>query len=607
VKIVLETLPRDLKGIYYYLKMERQMLQHASKKNTIGSIFHTVVKKYPHKTAFVNVESGEKFTFTEIEKLANQFGNYFLSQGLKKGDVVALMLNNRPEYVAIWLGLSKIGVVTALLNTNLRSDSLAHCIKLSKAANVIIGCDHQKIYEEDMKKGYLDSSLRLFVFGEDALLPGLKAENLKELIKTASAAEPPKNKEINFKTVLIYIYTSGTTGLPKAAVFTHSRYYMAACGPGLFMGVKPHDVFYSVMPLYHTAGGVMGIGSTMLQGCTSVIRKKFSASRYWEECIEHKCTNSNYIGEICRYLLAQPPKPAEKQHRIRIMFGNGLRPSIWNEFVTRFQIKSISEFYGSTEGNANLCNFDNTVGACGFLPLISNILPVIPIMLIKVNEETGERIRDENGLCVKCKPGESGELIGKIIKTSAAQDFTGYLSEKDTKKKQIHDVFTKGDVGFSSGDIVYMDEKGYIFFKDRTGDTFRWKGENVSTTEVESAINKTIGLKDVSVYGVEIPNTDGRAGMAAIMDDNVENDVKSLSENLKDKLPAYARPLFLRFCHTFEITGTHKIKKTQLQKDNYDLAQCGTDKLYYFESSSGSFKPLTAEAYENIKQGRIKF
>jgi solute carrier family 27 fatty acid transporter 1/4 len=373
------------------------------------------------------------------------------------------------------------------------------------------------------------------------------------------------------------------------------------------MGVKPHDRVYITMPLYHTAAGIIGIGSTILAGTTSVIRKKFSASRFWEECVEHECTVSQYIGEICRYLLAQPVKPTEKQHKIKLMFGNGLRPNIWKEFVERFQIKNICELYGATEGNANLCNFDNTIGACGFLPIISTVLPVLPMSLIKVNEETGEIIRDKNGLCIKCMPGESGEMVGKIIKNNPLKDFTGYLSEKDTRKKQIKDVFSKGDVGFSSGDILYMDEKGYIFFKDRTGDTFRWKGENVSTTEVEAIIHKIIGLKDATVYGVEIPNTDGRAGMAAIVDVDIENTLKSLNEKLKEMLPAYARPLFIRFCHNVETTGTYKLKKAQLQKESFDPVQCGTDKVYYFETSSNSFKLLTAKSYEDIIQGRIKY
>jgi solute carrier family 27 fatty acid transporter 1/4 len=286
------------------------------------------------------------------------------------------------------------------------------------------------------------------VFGEGPLLPSLNAENLIQNVKNVPTAEPPKNAELNFKTTVIYIYTSGTTGLPKAAVFTHARYYMAACGPFMMMGVKPHDRVYLTMPMYHTAAGIMGIGSTMLAGTTSVIRKKFSASRFWDECIQYECTVSQYIGEVCRYLLAQPMKPSENQHKIRLMFGNGLRPNIWKEFVNRFQIKDICELYGATEGNANLCNFDNTVGACGFLPIISTILPVLPMSLIKVDDETGEIIRDKNGLCIKCMPGECGEMVGKIIKGNPLKEFTGYLSEKDTKKNKFMTYFRKETLDF---------------------------------------------------------------------------------------------------------------------------------------------------------------
>lgn len=311
---------------------------------------------------------------------------------------------------------------------------------------------------------------------------------------------------------------------------------------------------------------------------------------------------AQYIGEMCRYVLAVPPKPTDTQHSVRLIFGNGLRPQIWSEFVERFNIGKVVEFYGATEGNANIGNNDNTIGAIGF---ISRIIPAIyPISIIKVDPVSGEPIRDARGLCLPCKPNEPGVFIGKIIPNNPSRAFLGYVDKEASKKKVVEDVFRKGDMAFISGDILVADELGYLYFKDRTGDTFRWKGENVSTSEVEAVVSNLINYKDAVVYGVEVRGQEGRAGMAAIFDPDSEVELNVLAEGVRKALPSYARPIFIRVLRKLEMTGTYKLKKVDLQKEGFNPSKIN-DVMYYLDST-GTYAQLTNEIYDQINNGNIR-
>ncbi|KAE9544580.1 hypothetical protein AGLY_000122 [Aphis glycines] len=372
-----------------------------------------------------------------------------------------------------------------------------------------------------------------------------------------------------------------------------------AMGAKHIAGISEHDVVYTPLPLYHTAGGILGVSSVLLGGSTCVIRSKFSASNYWIDCLKFECTVAQYIGEMCRYCLASPPSEADKTHQVRLIMGNGLRPQIWTDFVTRFNIKQVAEFYGATEGNANMMNTTNKVGAVGFIPFIGE--PFYPVTLIRVDPDTNEPIRGKYNLCIKCKVGEPGLLVGKIRKTTE-NSFSGYVEKSASEKKIIKDVFSKGDKVFNSGDVLIRDEYNFYYFKDRTGDTFRWKGENVSTSEVEAAISNIVKLKDCIVYGVEIPHTEGKAGMVAIVDESNDLDLDKLSTGINKSLPAYARPLFLRIVKTpVSLTGTFKMKKNDVQNDGFDLTKVAEDPLYFNEGRK--FVPLTQELHDSIVNG----
>lgn len=307
---------------------------------------------------------------------------------------------------------------------------------------------------------------------------------------------------------------------------------------------------------------------------------------------------------MCRYCLSTPGQQTDTSHNLRMVFGNGLRPQIWPQFVKRFNIPQVCEFYGATEGNANIVNVDNVVGAIGF---VSRIIPAVyPISIIKADQDTGEPIRGPNGLCQLCKPNEPGVFVGKIIPNNPSRAFLGYVDKTASSKKIVRDVFKKGDSAFLSGDILTADECGNLFFVDRTGDTFRWKGENCSTSEIEAQVSNEAGYRDSVVYGVEIVNVEGRAGMVAISDPEKTLNLKELGQNLRKALPTYARPQFLRILEKIDMTGTCKLKKVDLQKEGFD-PNVVSDKLYFLNAKTNEYEPLTVEVYEKILSQDIRF
>ncbi|XP_044161921.1 long-chain fatty acid transport protein 4-like [Bufo gargarizans] len=601
MKVFYKTIGRDLRGAFTLVRVKLQVKRHLRENNTVPVIFKECVRRHPNKTALIFESTGASWTFQELDEFSNAVANFLYAEGFRSGDVIALFMENCNEYVGFWLGMAKIGVEAALINFNLRLDALEHCFSVSNSKAVIFG--------QEMSQAMMDvyammgKSVNLYCLGEcdrSALPPS--TEFIASLLQSASRL-PPKDPGRSFTDKLFYIYTSGTTGLPKAAIVVHSRYFRMAALVHYGFGMRSDDVIYDCLPLYHSAGNIVGMGQCVLLGLTVVIKKKFSASRFWDDCVKYNCTIVQYIGEICRYLLNQPVREAESQHRVRMALGNGLRPAIWSEFVSRFGVPQIAEFYGATECNCSLGNFDNNVGSCGFN---SRILPfVYPIRLMKVNEETMELIRSPQGLCIPCQPGEPGQLVGRIVQSDPLRRFDGYVNESATNKKIAKNVFKHGDMAYLSGDVLVMDELGYMYFRDRTGDTFRWKGENVSTTEVEGILSRLLGQADVVVYGVEVPGTEGRAGMAAIADPDHKSDLEKFVKDLKKALPGYAFPVFLRLLPEVNKTGTYKFQKTDMRKEGFDPLVV-KDALYVLDSQQGKYIRVDDEIYKKIQLGKLK-
>ncbi|KAG9354171.1 hypothetical protein JZ751_012295 [Albula glossodonta] len=567
--IFMKTVGRDLHAAGVLLRVKLNVKRHLRERNTIPKIFNETVQRYGDKTALIFEGTGEAWTFKQLDAYSNRVANFLLERGFKEGDVVALFMENRSQYVGLWLGMAKIGVEAALINFNLRLDALVHCINISSAKAVRV--------------------------------PG-GTEWLDPLLE-AALSHLPSPPHRCFTDRLFYIYTSGTTGMPKAAIVVHSRYYRMAALVYYGFRMRSDDVLYDCLPLYHSAGNIVGVGQCLIHGMTVVIKRKFSASRFWDDCVKYNCTIVQYIGEICRYLLNQPVRDTERQHHVRMALGNGLRQSIWDEFTSRFNVPQIAEFYGATECNCSLGNFDNKVGACGFN---SQILPFIyPIRLVRVDEETMELLRGPDGVCIPCKPGEPGQLVGRIIQNDPLRRFDGYINQTATNKKIAQNVFKKGDSAYLSGDVLIMDKYGYMYFKDRTGDTFRWKGENVSTTEVEGTLSRILDMKDVVVYGVEVPGAEGKAGMAAIADPTHATDLERFGRDLEKALPPYARPVFLRFLPEVNKTGTYKFQKTEMRREGFD-PRLVSDKLYFLDPSRGRYVELDLELHSSILSGKQK-
>ncbi|XP_075946886.1 long-chain fatty acid transport protein 1-like [Anarhichas minor] len=601
--VALRTIKRDLMCLVVILRVRFSMSRNLRNGSTIPALFAQVVALHPDKPALIYEATGEVWSFRELQERCHAVAHWALAQGWAEGDVVAVYMESQPLVVALWLGLAMVGVEAALINHNLREHSLLHCVGVSGARAMVFGAEMRDAVSEVSDS--LQPHMVLFGSGEqdgEEKLCSLRVQSLDALLDRSPKHPPRHTLRKDFNDRLFYIYTSGTTGMPKAAVVVHSRYYRIAAFGFHSFGLCHNDVIYNCLPLYHSAGTIMGVGQCLLFGLTVVVRRKFSASRFWDDCVKHKCTVIQYIGEICRYLLAQPVRSSEAHHRVRVAIGNGLRPSVWEEFVQRFRIPRIGEFYGATECNCSLLNIDGKVGACGFN---SRILPSFyPIRLVRVQEENGELLRDSQGLCIPCLPGEPGMLVGRINHNDPLRRFDGYADKDSTNQKIAHNVFKVGDSAYVSGDMLVMDEYGYIYFRDRSGDTFRWRGENVSTTEVEGVLSRLLGHAVVAVYGASVPGVEGKAGMAAIAHAGGEFDLDAFLIAVQKALPSYARPVFLRLMPSVDTTGTFKIQKTRLQREGYK-PQDSSEKIYFLNGRAGRYEAVTDELHNAIMEGRV--
>jgi len=539
-------------------------------------------------------------TYREFDALANRYAHWARSRNLRRSDVIGLVMTNRAEYLAAWLGFSKVGIATALINTNLSGQALAHCLNIVGVAQVVADEDTWKQVED--ARPFVTRTVMLWVIG---LKPQDEADarrNLDNAVRSGSSVRPLRSVRdgLTNRDTALYIYTSGTTGLPKAARIPHSRArtYMRA-----FAGCTrstPQDRIFNVLPLYHSTGGLVGVGPALLNGGRLILRKKFSASSFWKDVKDSQATMFVYIGELCRYLVNCPPHEDERAHKLTLAFGNGLRPDVWTEFQSRFAIPNILEFYGSTEGNVSLFNFDGKPGAIGRVPKMMK--KQINIRLVRFDVDTNEPVRGPNGLCQEASPGEIGEAIG-AIGNDIRHDFSGYADKAASQKKVLTDVFARGDKWFRTGDLMRQDSEGYFYFIDRIGDTYRWKGENVSTSEVEQRLAEAPGVKEVIAYGVPVPGAEGKAGMVTLVMDG-KFSAKDFAAYASEQLPPYARPMFVRIAKNLETTGTFKYRKVDLVADGFDPEKVGAG-LYVRGGKSG-YQKLSSAGYEEILNGTFR-
>ena len=543
------------------------------------------------------VFEGKTLTYGEFDALANRYAHWGTGRGLKRGQTVAILLPNRPDFIAAWYGLNKIGVTAALINSHLTGPALAHCMKLADAGHIIV--DEETAPALEAIRELLGKAITIWTLGR----PDGDQRNLTTALKGSSAVRPEREQArfgLTAKDTALYIFTSGTTGLPKAARITHSRAQLYMRGFAAATGAKPDDRIYCALPLYHATGGLCAMGAALLNGGVFILARKFSATAFWDEVIAAEATMFVYIGELCRYLVNQPPSERERKHKVRLIFGNGLRPDVWRKVRVRFRIRDVLEFYGSTEGNVSMFNFDGRLGAIGRSPRY--LRRYFNVRLVKFDVDTEEVVRGENGLCVEAKPREIGECIGEIGQ-DVRRSYTGYADAAATQKKVLHDVFKPGDAWFATGDLMMQDRDGYFYFVDRIGDTFRWKGENVSTTEVAERMSAIAGVHEATVYGVQVGKADGRAGMASLVA-GPEFDIKTLHEKLEGELPDYAQPVFIRMQPEMEVTGTFKYRKMDLVADGFN-----PDRVHgplYYKSLNKGYVKLTKPTYAKIVSGGVR-
>jgi citronellyl-CoA synthetase len=567
----------------------------SNRNNSWGLELEKTTDKYPENAAVKSPDGS--LTYRELNERANRFAHYLILKGVCRGDVVTLCFENRPELLAAYCGCSKVGAIASLINTNQRGESLVHSFNLNRGKVVIIGEECYDFISEARAAIDLEKSALCMVRDTGKIAPKDIVDITDELARM-SAENPTTTPSVTLKDAVAYVYTSGTTGgLPKAAVIINKRAVSAMFWFGrVVMRVRPSDTIYIPLPFFHTNAITVGWPPALYNGAAVALRRKFSASKFLDDVRQFGVTHFVYVGEVCRYLMSQPAQPDDHKTTLKYIIGNGLRPDIWMSFKKRFGIKKVYEFYGAAEGVGvftNLFNFDYSVGTS-----------LTPFALVAYDTENDVPVRNEQGFLKKVGKGETGLLIMEI---SEKTPFPGYSDKKKTEEKIFRDAFSKGDMWFNTGDMLRNMGFRHAQFADRVGDTFRWKGENVSTQEVEKAIDTFRGVSSSAVYGVSIPGSDGKAGMAAIIkDEETPLDISKLAGHLKTSLPKYAVPLFVRFVPDFEWTATHKIKKTNLKTQGYDPSQV-KEEVYVLLPESKGYVPLNNEIFRDMVAGKYKF
>ncbi len=581
---------RVIGELRYLIPVLRYKFPDPDDHASLAHSFQDATEKFSNRP-FLYFED-ETWTYSQINKAANSLANYFLSNGVKQGDRVVMFMENRPSFVISLIALNKIGSIAVLINTSLTGDPLVHCINSSDSVKCIVGAERAKPLEDVLDQINI-TSREDFLWVEDGLNYSLPewATDLKANIDSSKDENLEETNSVKAKDVACYIFTSGTTGVPKAAICPNQKLMAASINIKMAgYRINETDCMHNSLPLYHSTGLMLGLCAVIQAGASTFIKRKFSASSFWEEVQKYNTTALVYIGELCRYLANQDPTQAELNNPLKVMVGNGLRPDVWDIFKDRFGVNRIVEIYGASEGNAlfmNLLNKDKTIGMTN-----------ADVALIEYDVAEDKILKSDDGFCKKIINYDPGLLIVRIGPNAV---FNGYTDAQATEKKILRDVFEEGDAWFNTGDLIKIVDVGYSLgkthyqFVDRVGDTFRWKSENVSTNEVGEILN---GYKDVNmsnVYGVKIPGCEGRAGMAAFSLDDAEGfDWDGFSHYVESSLPKYARPLFIRIIQEMDTTGTFKLKKNDLRNEAFDVSKV-TDPVYCLKPNSANYEVLDDE------------
>lgn len=559
--------------------LEAVKVLETRKDVTLPALIHEMAVAHGERPALIGER--DRLSYAHLSARLKRYANWAQSKGLGAGDTICLLMPNCPEYPAIWLGLTQAGCAVALLNTTLDGDALAHCITAAASKNLIFSKAFLPVIEA--AKGRLPATMQYWLDGA--------ADSQTWLQRMELESDAPEQTRVphtpSARDVALLIYTSGTTGLPKAARLTHGRLIEWSFWFAGMWEAGPADRVYNCLPAYHSTGGIVAIGAMLVRGGAVVMRARFSARRFWDDIVAEKCTIFIYIGELCRYLIQDKVADRAVGHQLRLCSGNGLGREVWEKFQARFAIPRIIEFYAATEGSVSLYNCAGKPGAIGHVP--GFLRHNFPVTLVKLDAEAGDVLRGEDGLCRICGPGEAGEALGRIAGGShmPSRQFDGYTDDAASARKILRDVRAEGDAWFRTGDLMRQDEMGFYYFVERLGDTFRWKGENVSTEEVANVLRACGGVQEAIVFGVAIPGFEGRAGMAAITTASgfCSN---TLLAHVERHLPDYARPVFIRICASLDLTGTFKYRKERFVREGF-LSAAHADAVWYYDRQARQF------------------
>ncbi|WP_223487616.1 long-chain-acyl-CoA synthetase [Pseudomonas sp. A-RE-19] len=592
---IARAIPRVVKG------MKAANVKDPTQSCGLGWSFEQATVRNPEGPALLQGEVA--LTYVQVNQWANRIAHYLIAQGIGKGDVVAIFIENRPELLVTILAVAKVGAISALLNTSQTRDTLAHSLNLVAPVAIVVGEELVPAFNAVRERVSIDAARTWFVADQDTYRdPGNSPDGFINLMAASCEAcsdNPASSQQVFLDDPCFYIYTSGTTGLPKAGVFKHGRWMRSSASFGLIaLDMQPQDVVYCTLPLYHATGLCVCWGSAIIGASGFAIRRKFSASQFWSDVRKYRATTLGYVGELCRYLVDQPRSVDDSRHCVTKMIGNGLRPGAWSEFKTRFAVNHICELYAASDGNigfTNILNFDNTIG-----------FSLMAWELVAYDHDSGAPTRDAQGFMHKVAKGEQGLLLARIDDKAPLD---GYTDPQKTAKVVLHDVFKKGDRYFNTGDLLRNIGFGHAQFVDRLGDTYRWKGENVSTTEVENILLQHPHIAEAVAYGVEIHNTNGRAGMAAITpaESLATLDFSELLAFARQQMPAYAVPLFLRVKVKMETTATFKYQKTRLKDEAFDPSKTGEDPIYAWLPGTQTYVQVTEQVLADIYGGRYRY
>ncbi|KAL2269265.1 hypothetical protein VTJ83DRAFT_4111 [Remersonia thermophila] len=557
---------------------------------------------------------GRSHTYAETYDRVLRYSSWLRERlGVREHDVVALDYQNSDDFIFLWFALWAIGAKPAFINHNLQGSALAHCLRVSSARLAIVDPRVAHSLTDDVRRSL--PGMEFVVFS-----PTVEAQALRqEPVRYPDAVR----SESDYINMALLIYTSGTTGMPKPAVVSWAKIYMASNMSAKGTNATRDDIFYTCMPLYHSAASCLAFCSALCLGATGAIGRRFSTKTFWKEVRETQATVIQYVGETCRYLTVAPPEidpvtgeNLDKKHRVRAAMGNGLRPDVWDRFKDRFGIDTIYEIYAATEGAAGLWNVSRNSfgkGAIGRFGLVSGAVVGRRSTLVRVDNETEQPWRDpETGFCQRSKAGEPGEFITRLPAEDIKQRFQGYYgNEAATNSKILRDVFEKGDAWFRSGDVLRWDKDGRIYFHDRIGDTYRWKSENVSTAEVAQILGLHAAVQEANVYGVQLPHHDGRAGCAALVLDKAsglpeKKVLDSLAAHARASLPRYAVPLFVRLIKEVgtQTTSTNKQQKQVLREQSVDPAKVQGDPVFWLKD--GTYVPFGRDEWRALQRGDVK-